>query len=311
MGQGFSLNTLFNGTPVLTTSLSTTGGISTFAAGQLLQYGAAQFLGGSGGISQSATTPTVTTTANHGLVTGQWVTFQNLYETSSTGMQQIAGIPFQVTVTGATTFTFNWNNSGGNYAAITAGGFNTLASFKQILYPSLYVPGTSFIAGITGNVVTTTAAHNFQIGQEVAFRIPTVWGPSQLNSLPDPLIPGSPVYYYVTAVTVNTITLAHLPVYTAFNSNQAFASFPGEFFPQVVAVGDLNSGGWQYTGGNLYPSPQVYSNSLSLSSTINGPAIQGAYVNNTSQGFFFGVNAAPTAAQQIFWEALLVDYAVN
>ena len=65
----------------------------------------------------------------------------------------------------------------------------------------------------------------------------------------------------------------------------------GQSFPQVVAVGDVNSGGVAYSGGALYPSPLV--NGVS---TINGPAISGAFVNNTSQGFIVGVGAAVSDA---------------
>ena len=42
MGQGFATVDLFNATPVLTTGVITTGGISTFAAGLSLQFGASQ-----------------------------------------------------------------------------------------------------------------------------------------------------------------------------------------------------------------------------------------------------------------------------
>jgi len=110
---------------------------------------------------------------------------------------------------------------------------------------------------------------------------------------------------------IRFVASANLPAYTAFNPNQPFASYPGEQFPQVVAVGDVNTGGELYNGGNLYPSPRVYNNSLGLSDTINGPAILGAYVNNTSQGFIIGANAAPTASQVLYWEAKFHDYSVN
>jgi hypothetical protein len=312
MGQGNAAIDLFITGPVYSTAVLGTngGGVSTFAAGLMLQYGPLVALGASGAFTKDTNTPQITTTQDHGLVTGDWVIFQNLYESSSTGMQQISGIPFQVTVIDSTDFTINFDNSGSNYTAITAGGVNN-PSFKQILYPSLYVPGTSFIVGISQNIVTTSAPHNFQIGQEIAFRIPSKWGSSELNSLPDVLTPGRPIYYYVTDVTVNTVTLANLPSYTAFNSNQVFASFPGEQFPQIVAVGDVNTGGYPYTGGNLYPSPLVYNNSMSLSSTINGPAIQGAYINNTRQGFIIGLGGAPVGSQLIYWEAKLHDYSLN
>jgi len=324
MGQGAGLIEKFNATPVLTTASLTSGGVTSFAAGTLLQYGPFIPLGGSGGIAlTSGTTLTVTTTAAHGLVPGNWVTFQNLYETATTGIQQIAGIPFQVlTVGSTTTFTISWNgtNSNSYYTAID-GSATGNPGFKQILYPCLYEPGVSFIWSIsTTNGVTTvstTAPHNFQISQEIAFRIPAIYGSIELNSLPDVPIPGSPIYYYVNTVpTSNTFTFLGAPNYTAFTvQNVPFASFVGLQFPKVLAVGDVNTGGQQISAnqpGVLYPSPLLYNGfSTTIAPSINGPAILGAYVNNTSQGFFIGTSGANIAAQVIYWEAEYPDYSVN
>ncbi len=135
MGQGSAfINTLAAGdqyiAPVGGTStgaLVSGTGFTTIQAGLSLQYGPTFLLGGSGGIAKTgATTLTVTTTAAHNLTTGNWVTFQNLYQTSTTGMQQIAGIPFMVTVTGTTTFTIEWVGNSSGLTAITTGGLNTL-----------------------------------------------------------------------------------------------------------------------------------------------------------------------------------------
>jgi hypothetical protein len=162
--------------------------------------------------------------------------------------------------------------------------------------------------------VTTTAPSNFQIGQEVAFRIPTIWGTQQLNSLPNVLIPGSPIYGYVVSITNSTTFVVNInsSAYTAFNSNQLFASFRGEFFPQVLAVGDVNTGGTQiFPGSQLYPSPTIYNGfGTALTSTINGPAILGAYINATFQGFIIGAAISGTAADVIYWRAMLNDYSV-
>lgn len=331
MGQGQAVIQGYNATPALIYDTVTTKGISTFSAGQLLQYGPTQVIGSGGSITASTSPTIVVTTANHGLVSGNVVIFQNLYETSTTGMQQIAGIPFVVTVTNGTTFSIPWDTSNTNtgyYTTITGsdGAIPAAASFKQVLYPALYAPGTSYISAIgtgTTTLITTTSAHNLQLGQEVAFRIPTVWGTSQLNSLPNATTPGSPIYGFVTAVNSSTQVTVNInsSAYTAFNVSQPFASFPGEFFPQIVAVGDVNTGGVQYSGGAYYPSPLVYSgNSTTATSTINGPAILGAYVNATYQGFVIGGGAGTVLTtgklvgantNVIYWAAYLSDLAVN
>lgn len=270
------------------------GGISTFAAGLLLQYGAPVNIAS---ITKNAGTPIVTTVAVHGLATGDVVILENLYQSPTTGMQQIAGIPFIVTVTGVTTFTINYDNSGSNFTALS--GLVSGPTLRQVLYPWLYLPGVNFIASIstgTTTAVTTTSNHNFVVGQEIAFRIPSLYGTTGLNSLPNPFVPGSPVYGYVTAVTSNTGFICNInsSSFAAFNPNQPFASFPGLQFPQVLAVGDVNTGGFPYTGGALYPSPAFPTFSGGVP-TINGPAIMGAFVNNTNQGFTVGLGSGQAA----------------
>ena len=319
MGQGFAIVDLFNATPVLITDDVQTNGISTFSAGQLLQFGAAQNVS----TITKANPAVVTSSSAHGLSSGDVVIFQNLIQSSSTGMQQIAGIPFTVTVTGSTTFTIPWNTNQSNYTAYNSAGATQQATFKKVLYPYLYAPGVSIISAITlGSTTTidTTSAHNFVVGQEVAFRIPSGWGTTQLNSLPNSTIPGSPIYGYVVSVTdYNTVVVnVSSSSYTAFNSNQLFSAYSGLEYPQIVAVGDVNTGGVQISSGSvLYPPPFVRPISTTTVNTINGPAIQGAYINNTSQGFIIGAGAAAGDASSvlvgavsdvIYWRAFLHDY---
>jgi hypothetical protein len=319
MGQGAAVvNTA--GTLSFVTAATGTG-FKTFQAGLALQYGPTFFLGASGGITKNAGAPTITTTANHGLVVGDVVVFSNLYQTTTTGMQQIAGIPFQVvTVPSATTFTINWDTSGSNYTAISTGGLNTNASFKQVLYPALYAPDVAVVSAVatsgggTLTQITTTMPTNVQVGQEMGFHIPTVWGPVQLNELPNVVIPGSPNYFYVTSVIDSTNFVINVPFasLTAYNANQPFLGFPGLKFPFAVPVGDINSGGFPYSGKALYPSPTVFNGfqgSVTVPvSTINGPAIQGAFINATFMGFIIGSAASGTAADTIYWRAYMNDY---
>lgn len=313
MGQGAAFVVTTSAGPADGTSFisaATGTGFKTFQGGLSLQYGPT-YNSSVGTFSISKANPAlVTTSVNHGLVSGNVVIFQNLAQTATTGMQQIAGIPFVVTVTGATTFTIPWNTNQSNYTAFdSATSTGNVGSWKQVLYPALYVPGTAFISSLTlaaTTTVVTTAPHNFQVGQEVAFRIPTVWGTTELNSLPNVTIPGSPIYGFVTSVTNSTTVVVNINStgYTAFNSNQPFASYPGEKFPQIVAVGDANSGSLL----SNFASPTVFNgNSTTAVSTINGPAIAGAYINATYQGFVIGSAIAGTAADVIYWRAYMHD----
>ncbi len=314
MGEGYAVISAFNATPVLTTDVITSNGISTFGAGLDFQYGAQIQISG----ITKASPAVVTTGSAHGYSSGDVVIFQGLYQSSTTGMPQICSIPFTVTVTGSTTFTVPWNTNQSNYTALS--GSPTGAFVKKVLYPFLYVPGISVISGITTGTTTTidtAVAHNLVVGQEVAFRIPSTWGTTQLNSLPNNTIPGSPIYGYVTSVTdYNTFVVnVNSSAYTAFNTNQTVASVPGLSFPTVVPVGDVNTGGVQYSGGALYPSPYTIPFSAQVPS-INGPGIFGSYFNNTRQGFVIGAGTGATLTSAaligangnvIYWEAHYIE----
>lgn len=318
----YTLINVFNATPVLTsdTVVSSAGGIQVFSAGQLLQYGPTLTVTD---ITKAAAA-LVTTSAAHNLSSGDVVILEGLYQTTTTGMPQINGIPFTVTVISATTFTIPWNTNQSNYTVISGAATGTPRA-KKVLYPYLYLPGTTVISAITtgsSTTIDTASAHNFRTGQEIAFRIPSQWGTVELNSLPNTLVPGSPVYGYVIAVTdYNTVVVnIDSSAMTAFNSNQTVASVPGLSFPQIVAVGDVNTGGQAITAGSaLYPSPIFEPIGTSEFSTINGPAIRGSYVNNTSQGFTIGAGVGVTdtsailigaAGNIIEWRAMFHDFSI-
>lgn len=320
MGQGVAVIQAFNATPVLTTDDVTTNGISTFSAGQLLQFGTRQQI-----VSSTKANPASFEVTAHGYSSGDVVMFQGLYSTQYTaGMPQMDGIPFTVTVTDANNFTVPWNSNQSQYTALAASPSG--AYVKKLLYPYLYEPGVSFISAITTGSTTTidtTHAHNLVVGQEVAFRIPSAWGTTQLNSQPNILTPGSPVYGYVISVTdYNTVVVnINSTGYTAYTSNQTVASVPGLSFPQMIAVGDVNSGGVQISSGSaLYPPPYTTQLSTTRTNSINGPAVQGAYFNNTSQGFIIGSGTGVTltsaylggtSGDVIYWRAMLHDMYVS
>jgi len=315
MGQGSAVVKLFNATPVLTTDVVKTNGISTFAAGQSLQLGPR--------ISVTAATkadPIQITTATPVFNNGDVVVFEGLLETSTTGMTQICGMPFVVLNASGSSFVVAWDGSGSNFTALTtplAGAY-----VRKVLNPFLYEPGVKFVSSLTFGATTqviTTSPHCFVPGQIIGFKIPPVYGTVELNAFPNSLIPGQARYYYVTSV-IDNITFACNAVstgFTPFNPNQPIASVPGLDFPQVFAVGDVNTGGIPFSGGALYPSPKFPT--FSGVSSINGPAIQGAFVNNTYSGFAIGAGATANDSSAvlvggngdlIYWEAYLMDLTV-
>jgi hypothetical protein len=314
MGQGYAVEQAYNATPVLVADAVTTAGISTFQGALALQFGPQKQV-----IGATAANPIVFNVTAHGYKVGDTVLFEGLYQTATTGMPQICGMPFIVSaVGGPNNFSVVYPGAGSNFTALS--GSPAGAYVKKVLYPALYSPGVNFIEAIalgTTTTVTTTAANNFVVGQQIAFQVPLSYGTTQLNYLPNSVIPGSPVYGYVTSVTSATqfVCSINSTGFTAFNTNQTVASVPGLQFAQVWAVGDVNSGGTAYSGGALYPSPVV-----SGVSTINGPAIYGAFVNNTNQGFIVGAGAGTNLTSSvlvgangnvIYWRAYLADYAAS
>lgn len=291
-------------------------GINSFSAGQLLQFGPTQQV-----VASTKGTTTSFQVTGHGYAIGDVVLFEGLFQSSTTGMPQMNGMPFTVaTVTDANNFVVNWNSNNAAYTNLSASPSS--AKVKKILYPYIYLPGTSVIEAITlgsSTTVVTTSAHNLRVGQEVAFRIPSQWGTVELNSLPNTLIPGSPVYGFVTSVSDFKTVVVNInsSSYTAFTTNVAVTAVPGLSFPQIVAVGDLNTGGEAISAGSLlYPPPIVEPIGTSQFGTINGPAIRGAFVNNTSQGFSIGAGVGVTntsatimtTSDIIYWHAYLHDF---
>lgn len=293
------------------------GGISVFSAGLSQQFGPAiQIVS----IAKSTSPTIITLAAGHGYSVGDTIVMRGLFQSASTGMPQINGIPFTIIAVTSTTVSINWDSSGSNYTALT--GSPASAFIYKVLYPFLYLPEDNVISAITlGNTTTvqTTMYHNFEVGQEVAFRIPNAWGTVQLNSLPNVLIPGQPIYGYVVSITDNWTFVVNInsSAYTAYTDNISVNLVPGLTFPQVLAVGDVNTGGNIITStSSLYPPPlfPTFSNRVP---TINGPAIRGAFVNNTSQGFIIG-NAASRVDTASWvggsngdimeWRAYLHDY---
>lgn len=291
-------------------------GINPFYAGLSQQFGPAKQV-----VSATAANPAVFTVTAHGYQVGDTVIFRGLYQSSTTGMAQMNGIPFTISAVTTNSFTVKWDASGSNYTALS--GSPASAFVQKVLYPFLYVPEDNVISFLTlsaTTTVTTTMYHNFEPGQEVAFRVPQAWGTVQLNSLPNNVIPGQPIYGYVLSVTDNWTFVVGInsTAYTAFNPNQTIASVPGLTPAQVLAVGDVNTGGIinGLSATNLYPSPQ-FPTSTNRIPTINGPAIRGAFVNNTAQGFTIGAGVGVTNTSAtimttndiILWHAYLHDFA--
>lgn len=281
----------FNATPVLTTLNLASGGLSFVDAGTY-QYGPTIALAST---FVTAANPAVVTTATaHGLATGDAVL---LYGTTS--MLQIAGQVYTATVLSTTTFSIPVDASA--FASAATAGF-----MKKVLYPDLYVP---FGVGITAintstSVITTAQNHGFVVGQQVYFVVPkvstTAWGTVELDTLTYNTANAVPQQAFVTAVpALNqiTINLNMTSGYSAFLFPTSAQAALGMTFPQVLGIGDQNSG----ATNAVTPLPVV------------PPAITipGAFQTNTRKGVLIGLGNGTQILQAstnvIRWRAIFPD----
>ena len=108
------------------------------------------------------------------------------------------------------------------------------------------------------------------------------------------------------------VSIAAAALFTPFTNNIAVSMVVGLSYPQIVAVGDVNTGGESISlNSPLYPSPFYVPIATTQFVTINGPAIKGAFVNNTSQGFIIGLGNAKVGAAAADTSSSLVGAAGN
>lgn len=270
------------GNIAITSKATTSGGFSFIEAGTY-QYGPTVAITG----VSKANPAVVTTGANHNLETGDVVL---IYGT--TGMLQISTAMYTITKTGAQTFTIDVDSTG--FAAVATAGY-----MKKVLYPDLYVPqGVSITAIATGASTTITCAqdHNFKVGQEVYFVIPSAFGMVQLDTLVYNTANVVPQQAYVVSIPASNEIEVNINSagYTAFAYPTSAVFAAGVSLPQVLAIGDQNTG-YIAINGNQPPSPIT---------------IPGAFAANTRQGVIIGATLLP-AADVIEWTAIYPDIYVS
>ncbi len=232
----------------------------------------------------------VVTTGTHNLATGDQVL---IYGT--TGMLQVSGVVYTVTVLSPTTFSIPVNSSG--FAAAATAGFA-----KKLSYADLYTPeGSAITAVSTGTTTTITTAlnHSFVVGQEVFFSISPSWGMVQLDSQTALLANnGIPQQAYVTSVpALNQIVVnVNSTGFTAFAYPTSAAYALGVTPAQVFAIGDQNSG-------------QI--NALPLAPVPPAITIPGAFSANTKQGVIIGIGNGTqimhATSDVVRWRAIYPD----
>jgi hypothetical protein len=253
----------------------TTNGISLYDGTRSVLLGAVV----TGGALSKAN-PAVLTSTAHGLQTGDQIIIHGPF-TAATAMNQLGGLVFTVTVTGANTVTIPINTNTANFTA------TTVTTWQKVRVGPLFYPQRTAITGITAAnpiVVSTATNHGFTVGQQIRLEVPRVFGMVEANNLSG----------VITAVTATTFTIGSIDAsaFTAF-AWPAVTSLP---FTHAYAI-PIGSG----------PSPTT----VGLV-TFNQDLLDDATTNQQFQGFTIGSGLLQTssaavigvtASDILIWEA--------
>lgn len=201
----------------------------------------------------------VSLASTSGLANGQDVL---IYGTS--GMLQIAGIPFTIaSLVANTSFTLAYLNSAGFAAAATAG------FVKRVVYPNVFKPRLRYITNISAAasaVITLSTTHGFVVGETLRISVPSEFGMSQAD--------GKLVKVTAINTTTNTVTVdLDTSGYTAFAFPTSALASAGVSFPQLIPVGEQTE------------------------------QFDAAFVDNGSQGVILGTSVVGASGALVLWKA--------
>lgn len=255
--------------PVVSNGLITSNGISPYNGQNAAPGINSLTLGASvtGGALSKANPAQLTSTA-HGLQTGDQILISGPF-TAATAMNQLGGIIFTVTVTGANTVTIPINTSGATFTA------TTVTTWRKVTVPPYYYPRNAVITGITAAnpmVVTTSTNHGYTVGQQVRIRVPSALGMVQANNLQG----------VITAVSSTTFTIGSI-------DSSAFTAFA---WPAVTAL--------PFTPATVTPIGSGPSATTFLPAIqYNFDTLDDAVNNQSFQGFTVGTNILVTGSTTV------------
>lgn len=149
----------------------------------------------------------------------------------TTGMQQIAGMDFTISTVTATDFELLGLDASGFAAAATAGFARRISDLGLVEPRSLFVTGVTQAAQA---VVSLSVAHDYVVGQQVHFSIPSSFGMTELDGLTGE----------ITAVGTYTVTVdIDSSAFTAF-------AFPASSATPTTALFAMMSPAGQKTEHN-------------------------------------------------------------
>lgn len=179
---------------------------------------------GSTGLSalSNATPPVATVGSTAGMSAGNIVRMYNV-----ANGQQIGGIDFTIGYNTFSSTTFSLD-----YMVSLGAGVGGTGSFRVIPFDPLYYPRRRYITSVTTGsttLVKMSVTHGYQVGQQVRFAVPAVFGMTQLDGLT-----GNIIAIDTTTTTGNTITVdINSSGFTAFAwpSSASVPITPAEVIP--------------------------------------------------------------------------------
>jgi hypothetical protein len=177
--------------------------------------------------AQAANAITSITAASPAVVT-QTNTYSDndvVYLYSTTGMLQIAGMPFQISSSSGSGYTLTGLRAAGFAAAGTAGFTRRVSQFNAVEPEFLYI---TEITQATQAVVRTSVdpTNHYVVGMKIHFSIPYSFGMTQMNQLTGKILAVSAANYTVTVdIDSTAFTAFAFPASTASPTAQLFATY--------------------------------------------------------------------------------------
>ncbi len=177
--------------------------------------------------AQAANAITAITAASPAVVsqTNTYSADDVLYLYSTTGMLQIAGMPFQISSVSGSGYTLIGLRAAGFAAAATAGFTRRVSKFNAVEPEFLYI---TEITQATQAVVRTSVdpTQHYVVGMKIHFSIPASFGMTQMSGLTGKIVAVSAANYTVTVdIDSTAFTAFAFPASTSSPTAQLFATY--------------------------------------------------------------------------------------
>lgn len=177
--------------------------------------------------AQNANAITAITAASPAVVsqTNTYSTDDVVYLYNTTGMLQIAGMPFQISTVSGSGYTLIGLRAAGFAAAATAGFTRRVSKFNAVEPEFLYI---TEITQATQAVIRTSVdpTNHYVVGMKINFSVPQSFGMTQINDLTGKIVAVSSANYTVTVdIDSSAFTAFAFPASTASPTAALFATY--------------------------------------------------------------------------------------